>query len=1506
MEDRYKIILSNRNIYKEIELSPNMKSLKVGTSITSDVRLRKELFFEEFELTVSKDNIWRIICSENLYISLGNTKKLMVKELYHGDIFTIKYQDSNNQLLNMEFLIDFEYEEKKYNIAMDINLLSSITLGNSNNLDIIIEDDYIGSDVLTILHNSNGFYVKDSCSKYGVRINGNKIEGENKLSNNDFISFASINLCIKDGILYGDSAKIKKTNIISSWQVEESQNKLIYPKFNRNTRIKTKIPDEKIEILDPPELPSKPTGNVVMQLLPAIIMLAVTIVLRGMMSTTGGTYIWISAISMSLGIITSTISIITERKKYKKEIKERIEKYSQYINKKREYIEQCRKNEQTILNNTYYSLEKEIQMVDDFSEDLFNRSVSDSDYLDIRIGYGNKKARKQIEYKKREQFDCSDELMKKPEELFREYLNVYDVPITVNVGCNHSIGIVGTRNDLYEFLKVITVDLAVRQYYTDTKMFYVLDENDKEEFMWVRMLPHIKNDMLNRRNIVCDVDSRNIVFEFLYKELSYREAEEISFPNYVVFIYRDNGIKRHPISRYIDNAINVGVSFIFFEEYKELLPQGCSHVIKLDKATGNLVNSENQYENTDFKLDIIQSGTLNQLVKKLSSIYCEEVSLEGTLTRNITLFELLNILSVDDIDLNKNWAESKVYESMKAPLGVKSKNQIVGLDINEKKHGPHGLVAGTTGSGKSEILQSYILSMAVLFHPYEVGFVIIDFKGGGMVNQFKHLPHLVGAITNIDGREINRSLLSIKAELRKRQELFAKYNVNHVDAYIKLFKKGQTQIPLPHLILIVDEFAELKMDQPEFMKELISASRIGRSLGVHLILATQKPSGVVDAQIWSNSKFKLCLKVQNKEDSKEVLKTPVAAEIKEPGRAYLQVGNNEIFELFQSAYSGAPAYFDKSSEQKKFNIYSLDLTGKRSLVYTKKIEKNGDGQETQLEAITNYVAMYCKANNIERLPGICLPPLQEIILFNNQKKEVNKINTVIGIGVFDDPDSQYQGVAELNISSGHTVVIGSSQYGKTNLIQLVIRSIATAYRPSEVSIYILDFASMALNVFTELNHIGGVVSASEDEKMKNFIRMIKQEMKIRKEKFAAIGITSFASYRETGKMDIPQIIIAIDNFLAVKELYPEYEDDIINICREGVSIGISIIITSVQSSGIGYKYMSNFSNRICMYCNQGNEYGSIFEKCRMTPKNVPGRCLYEINKTIFELQTFLAFEGKKEIERVEKIKDFIEKVNKIYRDECAVQIPQVPKQLNQKFIQDNYKDNKPYIVPLGLNYNTMDFIIVNLCKITNIAVVGKKHYGKTTFIKYILNYLQSNVFNFESLVYIIDNYEQQFKSMGSMGIVEKYTVDLNDLESYLFEVEEIMQKRLDNVKSKGIGNLDNEPLIVFVIQNQDIFATNGVSKGVIECYKRLSKSYKDMKILFLFADVENIPIPYGASEMLKLIKDVGGWVAMEDLSNIKLIDINMTTARKFKKPIELGDAYWITNSGVEKMKVVHQ
>ena len=271
------------------------------------------------------------------------------------------------------------------------------------------------------------------------------------------------------------------------------------------------------------------------------------------------------------------------------------------------------------------------------------------------------------------------------------------------------------------------------------------------------------------------------------------------------------------------------------------------------------------------------------------------------------------------------------------------------------------------------------------------------------------------------------------------------------------------------------------------MKELISAARIGRSLGVHLILATQKPSGQVDEQIWSNSRFKLCLKVQSPQDSNEVLKSPLAAEIKEPGRAYFQVGNNEIFELFQSAYSGAP---EQESEDNihEFTLYEITKSGKRVPVYVQKKKKSDEEVKTQLTAIVEYIESFCEEHNLRKLPNICLPALEKSIAFPaTTRHEQEKGHIIANVGIYDDPDNQVQDEYSIDLSKTNVMIIGSTQSGKTNLLQTIIRSVAEKYTPEQAIFYIIDFASMYLKNFENLCHVGGderKVGAVKEKKKK--------------------------------------------------------------------------------------------------------------------------------------------------------------------------------------------------------------------------------------------------------------------------------------------------------------------------------------------------------------------------------------------------------------------------------------
>ncbi len=296
----------------------------------------------------------------------------------------------------------------------------------------------------------------------------------------------------------------------------------------------------------------------------------------------------------------------------------------------------------------------------------------------------------------------------------------------------------------------------------------------------------------------------------------------------------------------------------------------------------------------------------------------------------------------------------------------------------------------------------------------------------------KNLPHLLGTITNLDGAQSMRALASIKAELQKRQRLFGENDVNHINQYQKLYKEDLVSEPMPHLFLISDEFAELKSEQPEFMKELVSTARIGRSLGIHLILATQKPSGVVDDQIWSNSKFKLALKVQNTSDSNEILKTPDAAEITLPGRAYLQVGNNEIYELFQSAWSGADYVENKEDkEHLDATIYAINDLGQYEIL-SEDLSGLGSSKEvisvpSELDAVIDYIHDYAEINEIEALARPWLPPLPESVYLQDlhaiQFKEAwtkEKKPLKATIGLLDQPELQSQTPLTLDISKRRT------------------------------------------------------------------------------------------------------------------------------------------------------------------------------------------------------------------------------------------------------------------------------------------------------------------------------------------------------------------------------------------------------------------------------------------------------------------------------------------------------
>lgn len=1482
--NRYRVTLSSNTVYKEIELASDMQQLKVGTGVDCDIRLRKELFFGQIELVFARNgNDWAVSCSDNMYLTVGDIRKLMTKKLVHGDVLEIKYQESDNLVFTMEFLIDFDDGKKKYERAIDVSGVNSLTIGIAQNCNIAISGQYVKNDMLVLNRKADGFVVNIQNTTYGVYINGKKAKSGDVIKNSDFFSVSDCFFYYKSDVI---RTEIRDDMRINSLTYQDNPANPVYPMFKRNTRVKVALNDEKIEILDPPAKPQKPKNNVISRLLPSIVM-----VVAGIAMSFVSPFMLISS---GLGVVTAIIGLIQGNQDFKKDATARIEKYNNYIANKRRDIEACRTEEQKTLEEIYIPQQVEQTRFDSFSSDLFDRTKDDVDFLCVRLGSGDVESKREINYKKQEKLEIEDDLQELPEKLFNEYKNVHGAPIVCDLKIANAIGVTGSEAFRFEMMKNIVIDIAARQYFSDVSMFFVASKEHSNKIHWLRMLPHAYNEDIGIRNIICDDESKNIIFEYLYKELTVREQQKSFDKQLIVFLYDEYGFQSHPLSKFVDKASDIGVTFVFFGKTKADVSIGCKFLVdEQEKQTALLVDTDDRATATAFSYPVITDAQAVSIVDLLAPVYTEEISLESTLTKNISMFELLNIIAVDDIDLKSRWAKSQVYKSMSSPIGV-SKTGIVALDLHDKAHGPHGLVAGTTGSGKSEILQTYILAMTTLFHPYEVGFVIIDFKGGGMVNQFRDLPHLLGAITNIDGKAINRSLKSIKAELQKRQRLFADADVNHIDKYIKKYKAGEVSTPLPHLIIIVDEFAELKAEQPEFMKELISAARIGRSLGVHLILATQKPSGQVNEQIWSNSRFKLCLKVQSQEDSNEVLKSPLAAEIKEPGRAYLQVGNNEIFELFQSAYSGASEKADDSNI-KEFTIYNLNTSGRRVPVFQQKKQKSGENSATQLDAIVKYVADYCHAINLPKLPDICLPALESMIEYNGISHE----DFAVPVGIYDDPDNQLQDTYELNVFSENTMIVGSSMTGKTNLLQLIIRGIANKYTPKEVTIYIVDFASMVLKNFEKLAHIGGVVVPNDDEKLKNLFKLLNEEIVSRKEKLLTAGVSNFIAYKEAGYSDLSQIVFLVDNLTSLKELYFNEDDLLLPICRDGLSVGISVIISNSQTAGIGFKYFSNINQRIAFYCNDPTEYQSLFSHCKIQPENTAGRCLVQREKELYETQTFISFSGEKEFERVQEISRYIDSINSKF-NYSAKHIPVVPDVLVESILSNDFgvKSDENRMV-IGLNFANVTPVFLDYSKQDVLAVSGNTE-SKEMFV----SYLKKTLVQMQIETLILDDYSESFGDVCDENAVSLYSKKIEDIQEMLASLRTTLTERYAEREISGMTAVARMRPIVLVINSNDAVKYISENSEALEIYKDIVKKYKNLKSMILFTNVENDSITYSSPEVMKMMKDNYQFVIFEDLSNVKLFDVPLAVSRRFKTPLKDNEAYFLSGNTLRKIKTI--
>lgn len=1168
------------------------------------------------------DGVWNIVSGQSTTLSSGST----YEKIEDGKTINLSVRKTT-----VTFVVLASAISENTGTFFRYKISERIRIGSSSDSDIIIKNELVSRNHAYISQRDDVFFITDT-GRNGIYINGIKAEKEEKLRMFDIIYIFGTKIVFLGDIIAvnnPEDTEIKLKKFISGFAEKLPEKKIkndIYREQLSFDLLPVKICLPKLSASG--KYYSVDITDILKTALPTSSFISSALFISDKFSIPvfAGVFIVMSSLISS---IVYFIKKFQNNYLQNKELKIFNQEKDKYIIQKEQEIIEKQKKLINSLDERYMTARKLISMIPGNIKGSIRRD--NIDFLKIRIGNGIFDFRKYI--------ICDTE---KDFEYFsvEKYSSLSGVPEILDLRSEKILNITGSSEQVYGTIRDIIISVAVLSDTADVRMMTFSYGSAAEHFKWMRWLPFVySEDRKIRYTAFSEKYFRDIIF-ILAQILSERAEKRKKgyeghfYPHYIITISSNDIVYQSAVSGYMKSTDELGVTFIIanINNDENISISGCCSNSVLIKA---------------YDMDYISEVSADRTARLIASLYDDE-DIKIFVPDSLSFFDMCNINRVKDIDVLRNYQLNRASDGIRLCIGMSDSGKKFVLDIHEKMHGPHGLVAGTTGSGKSELLQTMVLSAVLSYHPGEVSFVLIDYKGGGMAGIFEKLPHTSGMVTNLsDGINLaGRALVSLRSEIRKRQLLFKEYGVSSTDEYMRLYRAGKANFPVPHLIIIVDEFAELKRENPEFISQLISISRVGRSLGFHLILATQKPSGVIDEEISGNSRFRLCLKVQDKSDSMEMLGRPEAANISVTGRAYVQIGNDEIFEMIQTAYSGAVYNPDAVPD----DLYMTGDDGQRLILHSVKMENSN---ETQVIAAVSHILDICGQSNTERVCKLWEAPLSEIIYAHSvpvytQNKNFEGI--VFSAGVVDDPENQSVYPAIFDFSKdGNIIVAGCSGCGKTVFVETMLCTLSENYKSEKFKFIVLDFAGGLFEIYENFPQCTGVYQLSSENKTGRVFENLIAEKEKRRLEFVKSEVQDYVTFLSLGNI-MPALVVVIDGFGIFREMYPSLEDEFMRIASESAKYGIYFVVTIKQLSDMRIRTRQCFRRAVVFALNDFSEYSEFFGKRpSMHLPDISGRGFLKTDRILeFQTAVFCNATGK---ERTKYMKNFIDKI----KEEAIVQ-----------------------------------------------------------------------------------------------------------------------------------------------------------------------------------------------------------------------------------------------------------
>ncbi|GAA2661458.1 type VII secretion protein EccCa [Streptomyces vastus] len=1012
-------------------------------------------------------------------------------------------------------------------------------------------------------------------------------------------------------------------------------------------------PSEPRTIEAPPNLPEGKIGNAATSLLPMAGVMGSVVMMTVIRSSQ---FAVVGAVVLVFALLGAVALFLSQRGKAQRTRRTQRERYLEYLEELREELatgERERRRQARLLSPPPQAL---YDLVRDPAR-LWERRRLDADFLRVRVGVGDVPVQDLVIGENTGGVLTPPDpfMLNEARALQGRFTTATDSPLTVPLDRAGNVSVVGDREGVLRVARALLVQTAVTHAPDDVAIALGVPGERLEEWGWAKWLPHVldtqeQDGPLAARRIAPSLPQlARLLRQDLRRRASYAaevrrglsDKNALRMTDRLLVVSDEYGETAVELSR-SDAAIglhDMGVTVLHLLEQQVHEPDQVSVRITVD---GDQVMVEDLRTpnvpvvyGTSEAVSIAGAEGLARMLAPLR--LSAESAAEGTPVAGPVDFPAL--LGIEDpaaLDVARLWAPRGERDFLRVPIGLTDRHEPVLLDLKESAElgmGPHGLCVGATGSGKSELLRTLVLALTATHSPEDLALVLVDYKGGATFAPFTELPHVAGVITNLENQAglVERVHTSLAGEVKRRQQVLKDAgNVADIGHYAALRATDRPDLePLPHLFVVIDEFGELITAKPDFIDLFLSIGRIGRSIGVHLLLSSQRIEGGKLKGLDTYLSYRLGLRTFSADESRTVLDTTDAFHLPPlPGFGYLKV-DTSTYERFKAGYvSGAyrgPALRKEQDNEPLAWPYptfnTLDAPQDEAAE-----EPAATKRETGPTVMSVMVGQLATAAPPVR--RIWLPPLRDAVTLDAAAGPLHADTEGlqlahrdgpmrIPLGTLDDPAQQWQQpwLLDLTVAGGHVAVIGGPQSGKTTLLRTLALSLALTHTPNDVAVYGLDLVGGGLSALAGLPHVGGIAGRADHERAARTVAEVRAMLTAREELFREHGIDSVDQLRHLrSKGELPQlgstdIVLLIDGFGALRDEFDDLDDAVTDLLKRGGGYGIHVVAGMLRWNDVRIATQSMFGTRAELRLNDPAD-SSIDRKLSETlSPDTPGRVL---------------------------------------------------------------------------------------------------------------------------------------------------------------------------------------------------------------------------------------------------------------------------------------------------------